>query len=186
MTPLMSLWLPIIVASVAVFIISSLVHMALPWHKGDYPQLPREQEFRDAIRHLALPPGDYMVPRANSMEEMKSEAFQAKYAEGPVVIMTVLPNAWLGMGRSLSLWFVYILVVCFFGAYIAGRALPPGAEYPQVFRFVGASTFLGFAAALWQMTIWYRRGVALTMRSTIDGLIYALVAAGAFGWLWPR
>jgi hypothetical protein len=34
--------------------------------------------------------------------------------------------------------------------------------------------------------VWYRRSVAITMKSTIDGLIYACFSAGVFGWLWPR
>jgi hypothetical protein len=39
---------------------------------------------------------------------------------------------------------------------------------------------------LWQMSIWYRRSVSVTMKSTIDGLVYACLTAGVFGWLWPR
>jgi hypothetical protein len=45
---------------------------------------------------------------------------------------------------------------------------------------------MGFALALWQMTIWYRRSWVITMKSTIDGLIYACLMGGVFGWLWPR
>jgi len=40
--------------------------------------------------------------------------------------------------------------------------------------------------ALWQLTIWYQRSTSITVKSTIDGLIYALVAGATFGWLWPR
>jgi len=39
-TPLSSLWLPILLSSVFVFLVSSLIHMATPWHKGEYPKLP--------------------------------------------------------------------------------------------------------------------------------------------------
>lgn len=185
MTGLSALWLPILLSAVAVFLVSSVIHMASPWHRNDYPRLPEEDRLRDALRPLALPPGDYMVPRPRSTEELKSPEFAARMQEGPNVIMTVLPNGAGGMGRSLSLWFGYALMVSVFAAYVAGRALPPGAEYLAAFRFAGVTAFLGYSAALWQMSIWYHRAWGITVKSTIDGLIYALVTAGVFGWLWP-
>jgi hypothetical protein len=36
------------------------------------------------------------------------------------------------------------------------------------------------------MSIWYRRAWGVTIKATIDGLIYACLTAVAFGWLWPR
>lgn len=185
MTSLASLWLPILVAAVVAYIASSLVHMVLPWHRSDYPRLPNEDQFRAAVKPLAIPPGDYMVPRSQTMDEMKTEAFRAKWNEGPNMILTVLPNQWMGMGRSLGLWFVYLLVVSFFVAYVAGAALAPGTGYLQVFRVTGSAAFLGLAAGLWQVNIWYRRSTAVTVKDTIDALIYALLMAGVFGWLWP-
>ena len=38
MTGLSALWLPILVSAVLVFVASSLIHMASPWHKSDYPK----------------------------------------------------------------------------------------------------------------------------------------------------
>ena len=40
--------------------------------------------------------------------------------------------------------------------------------------------------ALLQFSIWYRRSWVTTLKSMIDGLLYALLTAGTFGWLWPR
>jgi len=80
----------------------------------------------------------------------------------------------------------FITLVVSFAAYMAGRALPPGTIYLQVFRFIGATAFIGYTLALWQMSIWYRRSWSLTIKATIDGLVYALLTAGTFGWLWPR
>ncbi|NUO63531.1 MAG: hypothetical protein HOQ11_15105 [Gemmatimonadaceae bacterium] len=186
MTPLASLWLPILVAPVIVFVVSSVIHMASPWHKGDFPRYADEDRVLDALRPLNIPPGDYFMPRAGGMEELRTPAFVEKLKRGPFVLMTVMPNGPMNMGRSLAMWFVYLVVVCLFAGYVAGRALPPGTVYLQVFRFVGATAFLGFAAALWQMSIWYRRAWTTTIKATVDGLIYALLAAGTFGWLWPR
>lgn len=186
MTPLTALWLPILVSAIFVFFASSLIHMLLKWHDSDFRPLPDESSFANAVRPLALPPGDYLYPRASSTAEMKSSEFIEKMRKGPVMVFTVLPNGDASMGRSLGLWFVYLLVVSTFAAYIAGRALAPGANYLEVFRFVGATAFIGYGVALWQMWIWYRRSLGTTIRSTIDSLIYALLTAGTFGWLWPK
>lgn len=186
MTHLAELWLPVVLSAVFVFVLSSVIHMALPWHKNDYPALANEGQVLDALRPLAIAPGDYMMPRPTSTKELRSPEFVERVRRGPVLVMTVMPNEMMGMGRNLALWFLYSLVISTFAAYIAGRALPHGTDYLQVFRFVGATAFLGYAAALWQMSIWYRRSWAITIKATIDGLIYALVTAGTMGWLWPR
>lgn len=186
MTGLTALWLPIVVSSVIVFILSSLIHTVLPWHKGDYPKLPDEEKFRGAVRPLAIPPGDYMVPRCNSMEEMKTPAFNEKMVQGPVMIMTVKPNGPLTMTGNLVSWFIYSLVVGVIVAYAAVLALPEGSGYRGVFRVVSVVAFCCYALALPQLSIWYHRGWRLTLVSMFDGLIYALMTAGTFGWLWPR
>ena len=186
MTSLSMLWLPILVAAIIVFIASSIIHMATPWHKNDYQKMPSEDKVLEALRLFALPPGDYMAPFCNDMKEMKSAEFIARREKGPVMIATVVPSGPVSMGKSLVYWFVYCLVVGFFAAYVAGHALPAGARYPQVFRLAGVTAFAGYALGLWQMSIWLRRSWGTTLRSTIDGLIYALLTGGTFGWLWPR
>jgi len=89
------------------------------------------------------------------------------------------------MGKNLAMWFVYCVVVSTLSAYIAGRALTPEAHYLSVFRFAGATAFIGYSVALWQNSIWYRRAWSTTLKQTFDGLVYALLTAGTFGWLWP-
>jgi hypothetical protein len=117
---------------------------------------------------------------------MRSPEFAEKVRQGPNIIVTVLPNGPWSMKRNLTLWFLYAVVVSVFAAYVAGRALPPGSQYLAVFRFAGATAFIGYSVALWQMSIWYRRSGSITAKATVDGLIYALLTAGTFGWLWPR
>ena len=185
MTPLTDLWLPIILSGVIVFIASSLIHMFLKYHAGDYRALPDETRFRGAVQPLAIPPGDYVIPRSTSMAEMKTPEYTEKMKSGPVMFMTVLPNGPVTMGKSLALWFLYSVVVSYFAAYIAGRALPPGSEYLEVFRFAGTTAFIAYAVGLWQQSIWYSRPWSTTFKNTVDGLIYGLLTAGVFGWLWP-
>jgi hypothetical protein len=117
---------------------------------------------------------------------MRSPEFQEKVKQGPVVVMTVLPSGPMSMGRNLALWFLYSVIVGVLSAYVAGRALVPGADYLHVFRFVGVTAFTGYAVALWQMSIWYHRSWGITIKASVDGLIYGLVTAGTFGWLWPH
>ena len=185
MTGLSALWLPILLSAVFVFVASSLIHMVSPWHKTDYPKMANEAEVMDALRPLGIPPGDYFFPRPASRDDMKSPAFAEKITRGPVAMLTVMPGG-MSMGRNLSLWFVYLVVMSVFSAYVAGRALPPGVPYLRVFQLAGATAFIGYSAALWQMSIWYHRAWTTTIKSTVDGLIYAMLTAGTFGWLWPR
>ena len=186
MTPLAALWIPIVLGAVLVFVASSLVHMALPWHKGDYLSVPNEDKVLDALRPFGIAPGDYFLPKPTTMADMKSPAFIEKTNRGPKIVMTVMPNGMTPMGGLLVNWFIYLVVVSFVTAYVTGRALGPGAAYLKVFQIAGATGFAAYSLGLWQQNIWYRRSLGTTLRSTIDGLMYAMLTAGAFGWLWPR
>lgn len=186
MTGIVALWLPIVVSAVLVFVASSIIHMLSPWHKNDYPRLPNEDAFRAAVGPLDLPPGDYMIPRPLSRADLRSPEFLEKANQGPNVIMTVLPRGMMGMGRNLALWFLYLVLVGVLCAYVVGRSTPPGAVYMHVFQLVSTVAFIAFAAALWQMSIWYRRAWNITFKATVDALIYGLLMAGVFGWLWPK
>lgn len=186
MVDIAALWLPIVLSSVIVFILSSIIHMTPLWHKNDYPRMKEEDKVMDALRPLAIPSGEYIIPRAADAKEIRSPEFVEKMKRGPVMMLTVWPNGPAKMGTSLAFWFIYCVVIGVFCAYVSGRALPPGAHYLQVFRFVGTTGFLGYSAALWQASIWFHRPWNETLKSTFDGLLFALFTAGTFGWLWPR
>jgi len=186
MVPVTSLWIPIVLSAVLVFIVSSIIHMALPWwHRGDFKQLPAEDDVMESLRKSNTPPGDYMAPYCSSMKAMKDPAFLEKRNRGPVVVMTVIPGGPPSMGSSLFLWFLYSCLVGVFAAYLTGRALGPGEPYLPVFRFAGAAAFMGYSLAQLQNSIWYKRSWAVSIKLAIDGLIYGLVTGGTFGWLWP-
>lgn len=185
MVSLAALWLPILLSAVFIFIASSIVHMAMPYHRNDYTEVPGEADVREGLRAAKIPPGEYVVPRANSSAEMRSPEYQAKLEEGPVFFMTVLPNGPMAMGASLVQWFVYCLVVGAATAYVVGLSLGPGTEYTVVFHYTAWVAFLSYTMALWQISIWYKRKWSTTIKFVFDGLIYALLTAGTFGWLWP-
>jgi hypothetical protein len=186
MTGLIALWLPILLSAVIVFIASALIHMVLPWHKGDYRSVANEEQVSASLRPFAIPPGDYMLPRPASSADLKSAEFLERVRQGPNIIMTVLPNAQWSMGRNLSLWFLYCLIVSILAAHVTGLVAPAGSDYHAVFHFVVVTSFIGYAVALWQMSIWWRRSWMTTFKATVDGLIYALLTAATFAWLWPK
>lgn len=181
-----ALLLPTLVAAVLVFLVSSLVHMLTPWHAGDFSRLPNEDAVLTALRPFNIVPGTYVAPRPSSMKEMATPEFKAKLHQGPNVMMHVLPNAQTGMGRQLTLWFLYSAVVALFAGYITSRAVGVGADASVVFRFVAAIAFAGYSIGLWQNSIWYGRSWVVTIKSTIDGVLYGCLTAAAFAWLWPR
>jgi hypothetical protein len=183
MVSLTGLWLPILLSAVLVFVASSVIHMALRWHSNDFKRFAAEDAVMDALRPFNLAPGDYAAPLPESMAHMSSAEFKAKQARGPSFALTVLVNA--SIGRNLAKWFVYTIVVALFAAYVASLVLPAGAPYMTVFRVTSTVAFAGYALALWQSWIWYSRSLGSTIRTTIDGLVYALLTGGAFGWLWP-
>ncbi len=185
MVGLSALWLPILISAVVVFVASSIIHMVLGYHKADFRKAPNEDRLMDAVRPLGIPPGDYMVPWCSSAEEMKSPEYKEKLAKGPVLAMTMYGSGPFNMGKQLVQWFVFSLIVGVFAAYLAGRALGPGAEYMAVFRFTGFTAFACYAVGTWPASIWYKKNWGTTIRGTIDGLIYGLLTGGVFGWLWP-
>jgi hypothetical protein len=183
MVSLLDLWLPIILSAVLVFLASSVIHMALRWHASDFKKLTAEDAVMDALRPFNLAPGDYAAPLPQSMAHMSSPEFKAKQARGPLFTLTVLSGA--SIGGNLAKWFVYCIVVSVFAAYVGALALQAGAAYMTVFRLTSAVTFVGYTLAVWQSWIWYSRSLGATIRTTIDGLVYALLTGGAFAWLWP-
>jgi len=186
MVSILALWLPILVAAVVVFVASSLMHMVLPFHKSDYTGIPGEGEVMEAMRKAGVKPGDYMMPHSSSMQALKDPAFLEKYAKGPVAVFTVMPGGKPSMTGQFVQWFLYLVVVGIFAAYIAGRALPAGAPFRAVLRFAGATAFIGYALALWQDTVWYKKSWMTQLKNTFDGLVYGLLTGAVFGWLWPN
>ena len=186
MVPIMSLWLPILLSAVMVFVVSSIIHMVLPYHRADVKKVPSEDAVMEALRKFNIPPGDYVIPHAGSPKGMQQPEFIEKMTKGPVALMTVVKSGRPSMGVSLAQWFLYSAAVGAIAAYVTGRALGPGARYLSVFRFAGCTAFVGYAVALWQNSIWYKRAWSTTIKNTFDGLVYALLTAGTFGWLWPE
>ena len=185
MVPLTALWLPIVLSSIIVFVASSIMHMLLPYHRGDYRQLPEEDKLLAALRAVGLQRGLYIFPYGTH-KEMKSPAMIEKYRQGPVGMMTVFPSGPPAMPKYLGLWFAFTLIVGIFVAYLTGRTVVPGAHYLVVFRVAGTAAFLAYGLGHLSNGIWKGQPWGMTVKEVIDGLVFGLLTAGTFGWLWPR
>ncbi|WP_306590184.1 hypothetical protein [Geothrix sp. 21YS21S-4] len=180
------LWLPIVLSAVFVFVASSLIHMVFKWHASDYRALSNEDEVRAAIRKASPEPGQYVLPHCPGMKDMEKPEVQQKYQDGPVGFLVLAPNGVPAIGKCLGQWFLYALAVAFMAAYLASRTLPPHTHYLQVFRVVGTVSFLTYAGGSVSLGIWMGKPWSSVLKDLLDGLIYGLLSAGAFGWLWPR
>lgn len=185
MVAISELWLPIVVAAVFVFIASSVIHMLLPIHRSDYGKVPKEDELRATLRDAGIQPGEYVIPCAGSMKEMGDPEFVAKMNEGPVLFMNVRPNGPMNMGAQLGQWFGLSILISAIAGYVAGITVPAGADYMLVFRITGTVAFTGYAVSAITDSIWKGISWSITAKYVFDGLVYGLVTAGAFGWLWP-
>jgi hypothetical protein len=182
----MDLWLPILASAAAVFVASSVIHMVLKYHHSDFVGLDGEDEILEALRGQNLTPGDYMLPHCSKgAGAMNDPAFIEKMTRGPVLTMTVWQSGPPKMGASLAQWFGFCILIGCFAAYLTGRAVGPGAEYLEVFRFAGTIAFGGYALALLENSIWFKRKWSSTFKHVFDGFIYSLITAGFFAWLWP-
>ena len=178
-----SLWLAILLASALVWIASAIIWMALPWHKTDMSTLPDEDGARQALG--SLKPGQYDIPHCTDMKAMQQPETKRKFDEGPVAVVTILENGPPPIGRNLVLTVAFYLVVSTIVAYVASRSLAPGADYLTVFRFTGTVAWLAYGFAVIPDAIWFGRPWSNTFKVLMDALIYALLTAGVFGWLWP-
>ena len=181
-----SLWLPILLSAVFVFVASSLIHMVLKYHASDYGQLPNEEAVRAAFRGSNPGPRQYLIPYGAGMEEMKNPAYLAKLTEGPVGFITLRPNGVFGMGKTFMQWFVFTLVVSVLVAFMSGGVLPVGAGWKIVFHTVGLTAFLAYAGASVPGAIWMGKPWSIAAKEVLDGLIYGLGTAAIFSLLWPN
>jgi|ERR1700687_5493108 len=186
MISLAQLWIPIVVSAVLVFAASSLIHMVFKWHNPDYLKLANEDEVRAAVRSTSPIPGQYVIPYCTDPKEMQKPEMQQKYREGPVGFLVLKASGAPSMGAPLAMWFVLNLVIATFAAYLASRTVPAGASFPAVCRVVGVVTFLAYACGGVQQAIWMGKPWGSAAKEILDGFIYGLVSATAFGWLWPR
>ena len=185
MVALLDLWLPILLSAVLVFVVSSIIHMVVPIHRSDYQKLPGEADLLDAMRGQGVQPGEYVFPCPASMKDMSSPEHLEKLDQGPVGFLTVVPSGPPAMGKSLLQWFLFSILIGVFVGYVGTFSLAPGDGYMDVFRLTGTVAILGYSVTQIPHSIWKGLRWGITCKFIGDGIVYGLVTAGAFAWLWP-
>jgi hypothetical protein len=185
MTPITSLVLPILVAAVAVFVLSLVVQMAMPWHRRDFDNVPSDDVFLDAMRQLAIPPGDYTVPSPRLPSGARNPEFVDKWAAGPSVTMTVIPPS-ANMGRYMVQWLAFSVLVATIAGWVTGTIVGPGGDHRAVFHYAAILTFLSYSLGAWPLSIWYHRKWSTAFKGAFDAALYGVATGLVFGWLWPK
>lgn len=186
MIPIVSFWLPILLATVLCFLAGALLHMAIPVHKGDWRGLPGEDGILAAMRTAGVTAGNYMFPHPPSMQAMTEPGFVAKLEQGPVGIMTVRAPGKIAMGPPLLKQAVFHLIVSVFVAYLASRTLAADVTYLHAFQVVGTTALLAYVAGIFPEVIWYQHPRNYVWAKVVDGVVWGLLTAGAFAGFWPR
>ncbi len=186
MTALISLWLPILLSAVVVFVISSLIHMVIKWHAPDYRGFANEDAVRTAIGAGTPAPGHYVVPYCADMKQMGSEAMLKKYREGPVGHIILAPTGAPNMGKHLGLWFLWSVVVAAVAAFLATRLLGLDHNHARAAaKLVGAVTFIAYGYGTMQESIWMARSWSSSVKYLLDAALYGVGSGFVFLWLWP-
>ncbi|MDJ0973685.1 MAG: hypothetical protein QNJ98_04440 [Planctomycetota bacterium] len=181
---LTTLWLPILLSAVFVFIVSSIIHMVLPYHRSNWKKIEKETEVLAAMREGGVTPGLYMFPCPASMKDASTPEHLEKCKLGPVGFMIIKPSGLPNIGAMLGQWFGFSLLVGVFAAYITKFALPGDPHYTDVFRMAGTVAFMGYGLGTINESIFKGQPWNIAGKFLFDGLIYALITAGTFGWLW--
>lgn|SRR5262249_39405661 len=183
--PFGTLWLPVVLSAVAVFIVSAILHMVLKYHKRDYKALPNEEAVRAAIGGN-LGPGLYFTPYCTDMKQAQDPAMKEKFVKGPVAMITIRPKGEMAMGKYLALWFGFTLLTSFVAAYVARHTLAPGVSGIEVMRIVGTIAFAIYGMGSIIDSIWKGQPWSNTFLEMFDGAIYAVVTGLLFQVLWPK
>lgn len=182
--PFGSLWLPGVVSALVVFFLSSILHMALKYHKADYKQLAGEDAVADALRRAAPAPGAYAMPYVEP-SQFKDPAVRKRFEDGPVAQILVMRPGPPAMGKYLSQWFLYCLLTSFVAAYVARHTLAVTTPGLEVMRITGTVAFVAYAFGPLQNSIWRAMPWSNTLRDLLDAAIYCLATGIVFRLLWP-
>ncbi|MHC5066854.1 MAG: hypothetical protein ACYTG5_23105 [Planctomycetota bacterium] len=117
------------------------------------------------------------------MEELRNPEVIAKFEQGPVGILNVIPSGPPTMAKNLVQWFAFCVLTSIFVAYVASFSMEPGWAYLDVFRLTGTVAIVTYATSNFQEAIWKGGSWGTALKCVFDGLIYGLVTAGIFSWL---
>jgi len=179
-----SLWLPILLSTLGVFIASFLLWAVLPLHKPESRKLPDEGRAMETLRSMSVKPGMYMFPYCGDKDSMNAPDFQDKKEKGPHGYVLIW-SGWPNMGRNLALTFIIQLLISGLVAYIATLALEPGAAFLDVFQVTMSAAILGYVFGGLCNDIWFGKPVRAIATHIFDAIVYSLITAFIFSAMWP-
>ena len=184
MVPVADLLLPIFVSAIAVFVVSSIVWMVLPYHRTDWKRVKNEDAFLDAVRGQQLAAGMYMFPGCTPAD-VKTPEGKARFEKGPWGTVLVLPGK-PNMGSALPRWLGFLLLVSTAVAFLCGHFVPKGGNVHAVFHQAAAAAAIVYGGAPIPGWIWEGKPGSYVLKGVFDGLLYAATTAAVFSWLWPH
>lgn len=183
MSTLLSLWLPILIITVALFFASFLAWAVLPHHKPDIRRWPDEDRLRAFVRESGAAPGEYLFPLVQDHEMKDPEALK-RYDTPPWGMV----NVWAGkpsMAANMVKTVLFFFVVTVLIAYVGAAALPAGTAFATVMQVLGTTAILAHTAGGICREIWFTRPLRAKLMDVVDGVAYGLITGAVFAWLWP-
>jgi len=176
---------PILVSAAIVFVASSVIHMFWATTRRTTPPCPPKTTFQARCASSPAAPATTCcrAPRTEGhavaglprQGEPRAGGGHDRDAPGRHV-----------HGRNLALWFVYCVIVSLFAGYVAGVVPAAGHRLHARVPDRGHGRLRGLTRSPCGST---RSGTSARGHDDpLDDrrLIYALLTAGTFGWLWPR
>ncbi len=187
---LTSLWLPILLSTIAVWFIATILGMALPHHKQDWIGIADssgggEDGFMDYLRKSGIKPGNYLFPDFRTSAQLKSAKVEKALAEGPVGHLSVWKTP-VTMGDKMIGGFIVYLVVSILIAYLTRVALPGSASFAKVFQIAGTAGILAYSFSFIPNALWFGAYKRTIVASIFDGIVCGLATGAIFAWRWPH
>lgn len=177
------LWLPIVVATIAVFFLSMIAWTIAPHHKPEARPLGDERSLFGLIKGQTIAPGSYYFPYCDA-SEMKTDDGKRRYAEGPWGRLVLYPKR-PSMGASLLGSFLLYLTVSLALAFLGSETIAPGATFARVMTVIGTGAILAYTAAVMPQIIWFDRRSKVFAAHLFDGVVYGVATGASFASLWP-
>lgn len=191
MSSIIPLGLPIVLSAIAVFLVSMFKRQLMPWYRGHLRSLPNEAAVADALRGTEA--GEYRIPFAGTIADVRSADFHERIARGPVALVSVWPGAaQLPFRRTAGTFFGvqlgYLLLISWLAGHTAHDALGLHGEHTTTWHIahtVGLTAFAGYGFGLSQLSLLGVRGWRTWLAGFVEALVYAAITAAIFVWLWP-
>lgn len=177
------LWLPILLSTFGLWILSFVAWVILPHHYADKAKVGDEEGLMNYIKQAGIGPGNYFFPYCASAKEQGDKAYVERYSNGPRGTLNVyaVPNMGANMLKTILYFFVTVATI----GYITHVACPPGdaaTDFMKVFRVAGTIAVLTYGSSGLLNRVWFTERM---WTHIVDGIVYGLVAGLIFAAMWP-